>query len=189
MKSADYLLGLLAIISGLAIADMVVSLHHLLISRRSVRWDWLSPVAAAYVFLMIVFSWGISYQAFNKAIFNPPVWVFIVTLGQLIAVYLAARASLPDDPSGDDCDLAAYYERVSRFIWSSIAVCYALLLGLSVIYRGSVTTMVERWSVIAVFVPTLALAAFRQRAVHRILVPGLLIFFVAYAFPRPLLGN
>jgi len=48
--------------------------------------------------------------------------------------------------------------------------------------------MIERWSVLAVFVPVLALAAFRQRAVHRILVPALLIFFVAYAFPRPLLG-
>jgi len=106
----------------------------------------------------------------------------------LVAIYLAARTSLPDDLSGEDYDLAAYYGRVSRFIWGSVATCYALLLGLSVAYRGYETTMIERWSVLAVFVPVLALAAFRQRAVHRILVPALLIFFVAYAFPRPLLG-
>jgi hypothetical protein len=188
MKSADYLLGLLAIISGLAIADMVASLHHLLISRRAVRWDWLAPCAAAYVFLMIVFSWGISYQAFNRFIINPPVWVFITTLCQLVAIYLAARTALPDDLSGDGCDLAAYYDRVSRYIWTSIAACYLLLLGLSAFYRVNHGVIIERWSVIVTLPPTIALILFRQRAVHRLLVPALLAFFVAYAFPRPLLG-
>lgn len=45
MSGGDYVLGLLAIITGLAISDMIVSLHGLLINRKHVTWDWLPLVA------------------------------------------------------------------------------------------------------------------------------------------------
>jgi hypothetical protein len=60
MSGTDYILGLLAIVTGLAISDMVVSLHGLLINRRHVKWDWLALVAAAFVLVLIVNSWRIT---------------------------------------------------------------------------------------------------------------------------------
>ena len=52
MLSGDFGIGLMAIITGLAIADMVASTHGLLMDRRRVRWDWLAALAATFIFLL-----------------------------------------------------------------------------------------------------------------------------------------
>lgn len=57
MDVKEYLLSLMAIVTGLAIADMIVSLHGLLRRFRKVHWDWLPVVAALFVFVLIVSSW------------------------------------------------------------------------------------------------------------------------------------
>src|SRR5262245_1133905 len=40
MPSGDFAIGLMTIITGLAIADMVASTHLLLMHRARVQWDW-----------------------------------------------------------------------------------------------------------------------------------------------------
>ena len=45
MDVKEYLLSLMAIVTGLAIADMIVSLHGLLGRFRKVHWGWLPVVA------------------------------------------------------------------------------------------------------------------------------------------------
>ena len=57
MSGGGYLLGLILVITGLAISDLIVSLHGVLMNRHKVKWDWLALLAAAYIFLMIVNSW------------------------------------------------------------------------------------------------------------------------------------
>ena len=47
MSGAEFIVGLLTIVTGLAICDMIVSLHGLLVNRRHIKWDWLALVSAA----------------------------------------------------------------------------------------------------------------------------------------------
>ena len=49
MSLDEYLLVLLAIISGLAITEMVGGLHRLLAHRDRVKWHWLTPLTGLYV--------------------------------------------------------------------------------------------------------------------------------------------
>src|SRR4051812_44337056 len=123
MAGGEYLLAMLAIITGLAISDMVVSLHGLLLNRRLVKWDWLTLMSAAFVFIQIVDSWGISFQSFHQDGASPPLWWFLIVLWQVIPFYLAARAVLPDHVRvGDEVDLAGHYAFISRYVWAAISL-------------------------------------------------------------------
>ena len=93
MEAREYILGLMAIISGLAISDMVQSLHGLLERARRVRWAWAPLATAAFVLVTIVYSWWAAWEADLVPI---SLWAFLLLLGQQIALVLAAKAALPD---------------------------------------------------------------------------------------------
>ena len=80
MTASEYVLGLMLIISGLAISDMIANLHGVLLHRRSVKWDWLALTAAGYVLLVIINSWGISFRAFNRGDDELQLWSFLLVL-------------------------------------------------------------------------------------------------------------
>jgi H+/Cl- antiporter ClcA len=56
----EYLLALVSILIGLAVADLSSSLHRLLRARRRVRWDWL-PLAGAFLVILLIleFWWNL----------------------------------------------------------------------------------------------------------------------------------
>lgn len=189
MDVAGYILALLAIISGLAIADMVVSLHSLLANRSHVKWDWLAIVAAAVIFILIVASWGSSYRAYDDVPEGPWFWEFILVLGQNIALYLAARAALPDQVSlGEHVDLAAHYAFISRYFWASISVTLALSVMFGVIF-GGIERLPAHWKVIVGLVLIIALAIWTDRRFHRLAVPALFALLCVSLFPTRLLGG
>ena len=189
MDSSNYLLGLFVIITGLAIADIVVSLHGILLNRRIVKWDWLAILAAVFVFLVVVVSWGIMFRAWHQPNVNPTIWAFLVTLGQIIPLYLAARASLPDQVPAEGIDLADHYAHVSRYFWSAIAVSYGLFLA-AVTYNRSAgeDPLATRWNGLAQLILMLVLIAFPQRRVHAIVVPLIMVLFVFDHLTGRLLG-
>ena len=189
MDSSNYLLGLFVIITGLAIADIVVSLHGVLLNRRIVKWDWLAILAAAFVFLAVVVSWGIAFRAWHQPDVNPTIWAFLVTLSQIIPLYLAARASLPDAVAADGVDLADHYAHVSRYFWSAIAVSYGLYLVAVIATRPlSDEVLRERWNGTVQLILMLVLIAFPQRRVHAIVVPLIMVLFVFDHLTGRLLG-
>lgn len=179
MSGGEYLLGLILIITGLAISDMVVSLHGVLLNRRVVKWDWLALLATAYIFLMIVNSWGISFQAFASDEVNPPLWQFLELLGQIIPLYLAARASLPDQVPAKGVDLAAHYASVSRYFWTAIALTLTLyLIGVSFGREAFIPVLQEKWGAAAQLALMVPLIVFpTRRSLHRILVPAVVVVF------------
>ena len=189
MDPAEYILALLAIISGLAISDMVISLHGLLANRRNVRWDWLTLLAALFVFLLIVSSWGVSYRAFDELPFGPWVWEFVLTLCQLIALYLAARAILPDEVRrSEQIDLADHYAFVSRYFWGSLSVTYGLYLMFAAML-GGVERLPAYWQTIVALAAVIALAIWSDRRLHRLVVPALLALMCVSTLPNRLLGG
>jgi hypothetical protein len=189
MDASNYLLGLFVIITGLAISDIIVSLHGVLLNRSAVKWDWLALAAAIFIFLLIVVSWGLSFRAWHMQDANPTIWAFLVTLAQFIPLYLAARAALPDQVTSEGVDLAAHYAYVSRYFWSAVAVTYGLYL-LAVLYaRPSLQDFIgERWNGTVQLILMLVLVALPQRRLHAIIVPVIMVLFVFDHLTGRLLG-
>ena len=189
MDASNYLLGLFVIITGLAISDIILSLHGVLLNRRVVKWDWLAMAAPVFIFLLIVVSWGLSFRAWHRPDANPTIWAFLVTLAQFIPLYLAARASLPDQVPPEGVDLAAHYSYVSRYFWSAVALTYGLYLLAVVTTRPlSEAVLEERWNGAIQLILMLVLIAFPQRRLHAIIVPIIMILFVFDHLTGRLLG-
>jgi hypothetical protein len=190
MSGADYILGLLAIVTGLAISDMVVSLHGLLINRRHVTWDWLAPLAAAYVLLLIINTWRITYVLFQDAVKGPHIWVFLMILIQTISLYLAARAALPDRVEiGEPFDLRSYYDFVGRYLWAALSVLYGGVVLLDLLAWVTVRD-VHPYVLIPALVAlpiVLALAIWPNRKLHQIVVPLLFLWMCIRVLPARLL--
>ncbi len=191
MSGADYILGLLAIITGLAISDMIVSLHGLLINRRHVKWDWLPMVAALCVLLLIISTWRILYVAFQGAVNGPPIWVFVTILTQNVGLYLAARAALPDRVNlGEPCDLRAHYDFVDRYLWSALALSYAVFIFLSAlepIILGKRQFPDTFFHALLGLPVILALVIWPNRKLHGIVVPIFFLWICVRVLPARLL--
>ena len=189
MSGGGYLLGLILVITGLAISDLIVSLHGVLMNRRKVKWDWLALLAAAYIFLMIVNSWGVSFRAFKGDDVNPPLWQFLELIWQIIPLYLAARAALPDNIPAEGVDLAAHYGEICRYFWTAIWLTLLLyLVGVS-FYRGAIMPiLIEDWGAVAQLVLISVLIVFCKRAVHRVIVPLVTILLCVDHLMQPLFG-
>lgn len=192
MSGTDYILGLLTIVTGLAVTDMIVSLHGLLMNRRLVTWDWLALLAAAFVFLLIINTWRLTYVAFEGSVKGPYIWIFLLILAPMISLYLAARAALPDKVEvGQPFDLREHYDFVDRYLWSAISVLYGavvLMGGLTLIMRGSLSAQGDMFLAGLIGLPvTLALAIWPNRKLHRIAVPLLFIWLCIRVLPGRLL--
>jgi len=191
MSGADYILGLLAIITGLAISDMIVSLHGLLINRRHVKWDWLPLVAASCVLLLIISTWRILYVGFQGAVKGPPIWVFVMILTQNVGLYLAARAALPDRVNiGEPWDLRAHYDFVDRYLWSALALSYGAFIFLSAlepILLGKLQFPNTFFHALVGFPVIVALVIWPSRKLHRIVVPLFFLWVCVRVLPARLL--
>ena len=177
MTSGEFTIGLITIITGLAISDMVISLHALLMHRRRVTWDWLAMLTAMYVFLLIVATWGINFRDIGNQEINPPLWLFGLRLAQAIAIYLAARASLPDAIGQKGVRLADHYAEISRYFWVAMVVTYILYLGFELAQYG--LSAISGPFLVAAFqlllmVPLIASSA---RSIHRLAVPAIFALF------------
>ena len=189
MRTNEYVLGLMAIISGLAITDLVASLHRLLRARTRVQWDWLTLVVAAFVGMALTASWFISWRVNVVENYNPTFWrFFFLTLGQLVPLYLAAAAALPDEVPPEGLDLKQFYAENSRYIWGALTTMMIMfIITGSVLYvlRGDYRAAGMNVLQTPFVLPTLLLAVIRSRAVHRVLVPVTVIaaFFLVFRMP------
>ena len=105
MTTFEYITALVAVVLGLAIADMVTSLHRLLRNRRQVRWDWVAPLAALVILVELFNLWW-SWRNFtgNSIADVTPYFVAMVLL------FLTASATLPDEVPAERLDLGQYFD-------------------------------------------------------------------------------
>lgn len=178
MELKEYFLGLLAIITGLAITDMILSVHGLLRRVSRVRWDWLPLTAAALVFVVIVRSWWIAWE---PDWINTPMWQFLLILVQLTCLFLAAKAVLPDDSEADEVDLLAHYWSQNRFVWGSLIGMIVAFAAASIFLRiGDLESLRQwflkfGWELPIYCMPLVALIASQRAVVHRVIVPAMLV--------------
>ena len=189
MSSGDYTIGLMTIITGLAIADMVASIHSLLIHRHKVRWDWLASLAAVFIFMLIASSWGISYRTMANENINPPLWLFLLGLSQIVPLYLSARASLPDVVDEQGIDLAAHYAAVRRYFWGSIAFTYLMFVAYGAYVLGMGALSVTYLSPAAQLVMMVVLIIMPDRRIHAVLVPIIFALFCYNHLVSPMFSD
>jgi hypothetical protein len=128
----EYLLLFAAIILGLAITDVSVSLHRLLGAGRRVRWDWLAPLAAIVAVLKIVTQWWTWYGA-ERLAGGLTFEMFVGVVTGAILLFLMAAAALPDDTHGEGViDLRVWYASVFRRYWLLFLAHWLLMTGVSV---------------------------------------------------------
>ena len=117
----------LGIIVGLALANILASLHKLIEAGRRVRWSWLAPASAAYAATHTInefwFTWIHHQHDAGQTIFTwyPSALAFAL-------LYLMCAASLPDDAAGGEVDLERYYIDNRKRFWGFSAALHALNL-------------------------------------------------------------
>ena len=175
MRTNEYVLSLMAIISGIAITDLIASLHRLLRARKRVQWDWLPLLVAGFVAMALTVSWFISWRVNTVQNYNPPFWrFFFLTLGQLVPLYLAAAAALPDEVPPEGLELKRFYAENSSYIWgalSAMMVMFIVTASVSHLGRGDYRAAAMNVVHTPFLLPTLLLAVVRNRRAHTILVP------------------
>jgi hypothetical protein len=117
----------LGIIVGLALANILASLHKLIEAASRVRWGWMAPASAAYAATHTInefwFTWIHQHDAGQQTIFTwyPRALAFAL-------LYLMCAASLPDDAAEGPVDLAHYYIENRKRFWGFSAALHALNL-------------------------------------------------------------
>lgn len=140
MRPFEYALVLISILMGLALADIVVSLHRLLRSQQRVKWDGRVLIATSLVMLEIVRMWFAQWTGRDLAIavtFGAYLGEFI----QILLLVLLAFASLPDHVA-ESCDLRDFYERNRRYFWSVFAAYQASYFALWLMVFGGTQSTV-----------------------------------------------
>jgi hypothetical protein len=181
MSQFEYLLALVSILIGLAIADLSHSLHRLLRARRRVRWDWLPLAAALLVMLLILEFWWVFYGLGTLPVFmnyGP----FLVLGASLVCMFLLASAALPDQVPIEGLELATYYRENARYIWILFATFVVLMILVESIAAGEDVRTVgfaRHTALNLLFAGLLAsLAAVNNRRYHMLLVPLLLVYLL-----------
>lgn len=129
MSPFEYLLLFAAIILGLAITYLALSLHRLLGAGRRVRWDWLAPLAALVAFLKIVTQWW-SWYGVEGLAGGLTFEMFVLVLVASVLLFLMAATALPDEAAAEVVDLRQHYSSVFRRFWLLFTAHWVLITGL-----------------------------------------------------------
>jgi hypothetical protein len=129
MDTFDYITVLVAVVVGLIIGDLALSLHRLLRDRRRVRWNWVSPLAAL-VILIELFNFWWQWRGFAGSTVGDVAPYFI----SLIVLFLIAAVTLPDEVPEEGIDLGAYFDANRSYFWTLYGL-YILTLAPLIIMR------------------------------------------------------
>jgi hypothetical protein len=187
MGPFEYLLIFAAVILGLAISDIAVSIHRLLNAGSRVRWDWLAPLAAALAFERIVTQWWVWYG--GRPIAQGMTYaMFVGILISALLLFLMSAAALPDELPENQIDLRCYYHSISRRYWLLFAAQWAVMNGVSTWAQITVAhaRMMLGSPLYLILPAALALAYFRTRWLQAVGLIGFLALYTIIYFKKTL---
>ena len=117
----------LGIIVGLALANILTSLHKLIEAGPRVRWGWMAPASAAYAATHAVNEFWFTWTHHQ----NDPGQTVLSWYPSAIAfalLVLMCAAALPDDTSEGNVDLAQYYIDNRKRFWGFSTALHILNL-------------------------------------------------------------
>ena len=127
MTIAEYISVLLAILVGLAIADLATSFHQLVRARDRVSWDWLSLALALVMLLETVLFWWASFHWY-RATSQISIGMFLPDLALFLLLFLAVAAVLPDEVPAAGLSLRQHYFSTAPHFWT-LMVLMSLLVA------------------------------------------------------------
>jgi hypothetical protein len=133
MHVGEYILALVIIVLGLAIADLAISTHRLIRRRADVKFD-AAPILAALIAAYLVFLnfWG-DYSHF-RTVTSAGLWSTLPNLAILFVNFLIAAAALPDEWKGN-LDLWKFYLSTRRQFWVLIAIADVIASIYNAVYN------------------------------------------------------
>ena len=137
MSIADFLLGFVAIIIGLGVADVLVCAHKLLRAGRRVKWHWATPTLAILMLMVTLVLWWWSFIWFSD-IKSETIAAFLPKFVVLVAAFLMMAAALPDEVPESGVDLREYFLSSRTHLWSLMSVT---LGGIILVY------VVDNWAI------------------------------------------
>lgn len=126
-----YLAAFITIVLGLALADLLVSVHRLLRARRRVVWRPLPLLLALVIALSLLTSFFELWEmtGWERISYYGLVWQVV----NYVPIFLAACAVLPDDVPPEGLDLDDFYFEERRYIVGLVAVGLALTVGQAIV--------------------------------------------------------
>jgi hypothetical protein len=183
----------LGIIVGLALANILASLHKLIEAGKRVRWSWLAPASAAYAATHTInefwYTWIHQHDAGQQTIFTwyPRAIAFAL-------LYLMCAAALPDDAADGDVDLTRYYIDNRKRFWGFSTALHALNLlnwikafalsgfAMQFLHDGAIPMLANT----AEGLLSLTLMFTRSKWWHALMLAGLWIWSLSFFGPMPL---
>lgn len=178
MIEKNLLISFIAILAGLGVSDLILSLHRLLRIRNQITWHWLPIVQAIISFqVMIVFWYNISSDL-NSPLIKTSLG-FLFWLLPLICVLLIMLAVLPDKTPKVNFNLYDWYIKNRKYYFT----LYILLIITTIVNRLFQYETKEGWyiPVILLFVFS-ALLVSKKRWVHALGTILLFLFITAINF-------
>ena len=127
MSVAEYLSVFLAIIVGLAIADLATSFHKLMRARERVEWDWISLALAFVMLLEVVLFWWGSFHWYRTTA-DMSIGKFLPDLTLFIVLFLAVAAVLPDDVPMGGLSLRRHYFVTAPYFWTLMVMMAVIVI-------------------------------------------------------------
>ena len=192
MGAFESLLMFVAVILGLAVSDLAISLHRLLGAGARVRWDILAPLAALLAFLKILTQW---WKWFGTAQFARGLTfeMFVAVVVGTVLLFLLAAAALPEEAGEGPIDLAAHFQAVARRYWLLYAADLFLMNAFDIWAQVAIghahfePRTLLTWAS-AIIVGAVGLAFVRNRWVHGFALAGLIAIYLGQSFGRALTG-
>jgi hypothetical protein len=188
----DYLLPLVAILIGLAIGDLVTSLHRIVRARARVQWHWF-PFAGALLALLLALEvwWGL--RNFQTLGLTWTIGAFLPFVLELVLMFLLACVALPDEVAPEGVSLRAYYFEQHSYFWSLFAALIAVFalhrIGLAWAFEGTGAFPAVLWNLVpnaVLIAAAVSLALVRAPWWHGLWLALLPVVYLAALFDRPL---
>ena len=135
MHVGEYILALVIIVLGLALAAMASALDRLVKRRREVKFDIATAVASAMVFYAIVANLWAQYFHY-KNVTSAPLSEGVIMIVTFMITFLMAALVLPDEWEGQ-MDLRAHYENIRRPLWGLFGINAVAVFVANLIRSGS----------------------------------------------------
>ncbi len=111
---------------GLALQNILSSVHKLLEAGGRVRWHWMAPATALYTTILTLGSFWSWWLKRDENHGQRTFLTFLLTAAALSLLFLACAATLPDDVPEQGLDLRQYYFDNQRRFWSLFTATFAL---------------------------------------------------------------
>ncbi len=181
------------IIVGLALANILTSIHKLVEAGSRVRWDWMAPASAAYAATLTInefwYLWLGQAHPSHRTILT---WYPLAIAFALL--FLMCAAALPDDAAEGEVDLARYYVESRKRFWGFSAALHAFNLlswAVGTAESGAALLFIQTnaspmlWNATE-FALSLTLVFTRARWWHALVLAGLWVHTVLFFGPMQL---